>query len=76
MGGDHERAVVESAVPHPAGAARRELSAVHRHADAVAALRQALSAEPDPGYPKLIRWWLSGGPRADRARPRPRPRRP
>jgi hypothetical protein len=43
---------------------------VHRHSDAVAALRQALAAEPDPTNRKIIRWWLPGGPRFERTRPR------
>jgi hypothetical protein len=45
-------------------------ASVHRHADAVATLRQALATEPDPSNRRIIRWWLPGGPRFERTRPR------
>lgn len=43
---------------------------VHRRPASVDALRQALEAEPNPGNRKIIRWWLPGGPRFERTKPR------
>jgi hypothetical protein len=45
--------------------------AVHRHPEVVAALEQALACEPVAANRKIIRWWLPGGPRYERTRPRP-----
>ena len=45
--------------------------AVHRYEPAVDALRQALETEPSAGNRKMIRWWLPGGPRFERTKPRP-----
>jgi len=44
--------------------------AVHRHPEAVAALERALAEEPVAGNRKIIQWWLPGGPRYERTRPK------
>jgi len=45
--------------------------AVHRHAEAVGALQRALDTEPVAANRKIIRWWLPGGPRYERTKPKP-----
>ncbi|HEX4821865.1 MAG TPA: HEAT repeat domain-containing protein [Acidimicrobiales bacterium] len=45
--------------------------AVHRHPAAVDALERALDKEPAAGNRKIIRWWLPGGPRYERTKPKP-----
>ena len=44
--------------------------AFHRYPAAVQALEAALRTEPSPGNRKIIRWWLPGGPRFERTKPR------
>lgn len=43
---------------------------VHRRPASIDALRQALEIEPSPGNRKIIRWWLPGGPRFERTKPK------
>ena len=45
---------------------------VHRRPASIDALRQAVDAEPNAGNRKVIRWWLPGGPRFERTKPRSR----
>lgn len=46
--------------------------AVHRSPDAIDALLRALETEPSPGNRKIIRWWIPGGPRYERTKPKNR----
>ena len=43
---------------------------VHRRPASIDALREALEIESSPGNRKIIRWWLPGGPRFERTKPR------
>jgi hypothetical protein len=43
---------------------------VHRHPEVVAALRRALGTESEPANRKILRWWLPGGPRYERTKPK------
>jgi HEAT repeat protein len=43
---------------------------VHRHPEVVEALQRALTSEPVAANRKIIRWWLPGGPRYERTRPK------
>lgn len=45
--------------------------AVHRHPEVVDALETALRTEPVAANRKIIRWWLPGGPRFERTKPKP-----
>jgi HEAT repeat protein len=44
--------------------------AVHRHPDVIDALERALDTEPSAANRKIIRWWLPGGPRYVRTKPK------
>jgi hypothetical protein len=43
---------------------------VHRWPASIDALREALDNEPHAGNRKIIRWWLPGGPRFERTKPK------
>ena len=43
---------------------------VHRRPELIDALRDALETEPHPANRKIIRWWLPGGPRFERTKPK------
>ena len=45
--------------------------AVHRDPQAVPALQRALDSEPVAANRKIIGWWLPGGPRYERTKPKP-----
>lgn len=44
--------------------------AAHRRSDVVAALRDACANDPDPAVRKIAGWWVPGGPRFERTKPR------
>jgi HEAT repeat protein len=50
-------------------------AAVHRDPRAVAAVQHVQSHDPSPRIRKCAGWWLPGGPRYERTKPRP-PRKP
>jgi HEAT repeat protein len=45
--------------------------AVHRHPDALPAIQRALETETSPGNRKILRWFVPGGPRYERTKPKP-----